>query len=174
MDGVFRLDFQRRQDLVTAVSFRCCWRTASTWSMSSDKCSSLMPSLDTSFLSKWTLSSQYNPWSYSMFEKLRYGLASAISQLDQEPSDRIDPMSEVTFQKPPSTMPILHCFYNLTMSILCQVTKHALWSPWSSWRLRISGFPASHQVYLPQVWTKWGNTEVIVLIHCNNHCHCPS
>ena len=42
-----------------------------------------------------------------MFDKLRYGLASAISQLDQEPSDRIDPMSEVTFQKPPSTMPIV-------------------------------------------------------------------
>ena len=29
-------------------------------------------------------------------EKFRYGLASAISQLDLEPSDRIDPMSEVT------------------------------------------------------------------------------
>ena len=57
-----------------------------------------------------------------MFEKLRYGLASAISQLDQEPSDRIDPMSEVTFQK----ATINNCFYNLTMSILCQVTKHAL------------------------------------------------
>ena len=59
-----------------------------------------------------------------MFDKLRYGLASAISQLDQEPSDRIDPMSEVTFQK--ATINNANYFYNLTMSILCQVTKHAL------------------------------------------------
>ena len=78
--------------------------------------------------------------------KLRYGLASAISQLDLEPSDRIDPMSEVTFQKPPWGDKI------------CQAKQ------WSWWWLKMLGFPTSDQVHVPQVWSKWGNSEVIIFI----------
>ena len=61
MDGAFRFDINQLGQLGQhneldshgcIVLFRCCWRTASTSSMWSDKCFSPMPSLDTSFLSR--------------------------------------------------------------------------------------------------------------------------